>query len=253
MSVSLADLNSCLNRLLKPGDFRDYCPNGLQVEGRPHISTLISGVTASQDFLQAAIEKGADAILVHHGYFWKGEDPVISGIKKTRLKTLLDNDLSLFAYHLPLDAHPQLGNNAQLGEKLGFRTEADLDPLHKSRVGVWGYLEQPCSGETLASRISSTLDRKPFHIPGKAKIIEKIGWCTGSAQSYIELAHEAGVDAYITGEVSEQTVHFARETGMHFFAAGHHATERYGVQAVGQYLAEEFSIYHEFVDVDNPV
>jgi len=253
MSVSLAELHSSLNRLLKPGDFRDYCPNGLQVEGKSSIKTLMTGVTASQDFLEAAINKGADAILVHHGYFWKGEDPVISGIKKTRLKTLLEHDISLLAYHLPLDAHPQLGNNAQLGLTLGFRTEADLDPLHKSRVGVWGYVEEPCSGEILTARINSSLNRSPLHIPGKAKIIEKIAWCTGSAQSYIELAHDAGVDAYITGEVSEQTVHFARETGMHFYAAGHHATERYGVQAVGRYLADELDIHHEFIDIDNPV
>ena len=253
MSVSLAELHSTLNTLLKPDDFRDYCPNGLQVEGKAAINTLVTGVTASQTLIDSAIERGGDAILVHHGYFWRGEEPTITGIRKNRLKTILDNDLSLLAYHLPLDAHPQLGNNAQLGLKLGFRTEADLDPHHKSSVGVWGYLEQPCSGEELSARITEQLDREPLHIPGKAKQIEKIGWCTGSAQSYIEIAHEAGVDAYLTGEVSEQTVHFARETGIHFFAAGHHATERYGVQAVGQYLANEFGITHEYVDIDNPV
>jgi len=253
MTVSLAELQSALNELLKPQEYRDYCPNGLQVEGRESVGTLVTGVTASQALIDAAIEKGADAILVHHGYFWKGEDPVVTGIRKKRLKTLLDNDVNLFGYHLPLDAHPQFGNNAQLGLKLGFRTEADLDPLHKSRVGVWGTLEDPCNSETLVQRITDKLQRPPLHIPGRKEIIERIGWCTGSAQSYIELAHEAGVDAYLTGEVSEQTVHFARETGMHFFAAGHHATERYGVQAVGQYLESELGIKHEFVDIDNPV
>lgn len=253
MTISNAELLSALNEILKPDDYRDYCPNGLQIEGGESISTLITGVTASQALIDAALEKGADAILVHHGYFWKGEDPTIKGIRKKRLKTLLDNEINLFAYHLPLDAHPQLGNNAQLGLQLGFKTEADLDPQHKSRVGVWGQLEEPCSGEELGKRISEKLQRSPLHIPGKTARIEKIGWCTGSAQGYIDLAYEAGADAYLTGEVSEQTVHFARETGMHFFAAGHHATERYGVQAVGQYLENELGIKHEFIDIDNPV
>ena len=253
MPIPLTELQATLNSLLRPDDFRDYCPNGLQVEGRAEVSTLVTGVTASQALIKAAIEKGADAILVHHGYFWRGEDPVVTGIRKDRLKLLLDHDISLLAYHLPLDAHPALGNNARLGEILGFRPEADLDPVHKSRVGVWGVLEEPCSGAALAERIASRLRRTPLHIAGKAGVITKIGWCTGSAQNYIELAHAAGVDAYLTGEVSEQTVHFARETGLHFFAAGHHATERYGVQAVGEYLAETCGLKHVFVDIDNPV
>jgi len=253
MTVSLAEFQTTLDALLKPGEFRDYCPNGLQVEGRDSISTLVTGVTASQALIEAAVARGADAILVHHGYFWRGEDPTVTGIRRNRLKMLLDHDINLFAYHLPLDAHPQLGNNAQLGLKLGFRPEADLDPAHKSKVGVWGVVESPCSGEALASHIAQQLSRTPLHIPGSAKVIEKIGWCTGSAQNYIELAHTAGVDAYLTGEVSEQTVHFARETGMHFFAAGHHATERYGVLAVGQFLANELAVEHHFIDIDNPV
>jgi len=253
MPVALSELQVELNTLLKPGDYRDYCPNGLQVEGKASINHLVTGVTASQALIDAAVEKGADAILVHHGYFWNGEDPTVTGIRKVRLKTLLDNELNLFAYHLPLDAHSPLGNNAQLGKKLGFRTEGDLDPLHKSRVGVWGVLEEPCNGEELANRIKARLGREPLHIPGKTKVIEKIAWCTGSAQSYIDMAYEAGADAFLTGEVSEQTVHFARETGMHFFAAGHHATERYGVQAVGEYLAQELELTHCFIDIDNPV
>ena len=253
MPVSLAELNSALNELLKPHEFRDYCPNGLQVEGRDEIRFLVTGVTASQALIDAALEHGADAILVHHGYFWKGEDPVVTGIRRNRLKTLLENDISLFAYHLPLDAHPELGNNAQLGLNLGFQTEGDLDPLHKSRVGVWGSLDEPCNGQELSRRITDSLDRTPLHISGKAETIQRIAWCTGSAQSYIEMAFEAGADAYLTGEVSEQTVHFARETGMHFFAAGHHATERYGVQAVGRHLEKELCIEHQFIDIDNPV
>ncbi|MDG2174961.1 MAG: Nif3-like dinuclear metal center hexameric protein [Gammaproteobacteria bacterium] len=253
MAISMVEMQSALNELLRPNEFRDYCPNGLQVEGKAQIANLVTGVTASLALIEEAVEKGADAILVHHGYFWKGEDPTVTGIRKNRLKLLLDNDINLFGFHLPLDAHPKLGNNAQLGLKLGFSTEADLDPQHKSRVGVWGSLEEPCNGKELVERITNQLNRAPFHIQGEKETIEKIGWCTGSAQSYIELAYEAGVDAYLTGEVSEQTVHFARETGMHFFAAGHHATERYGVQAVGQYLAGEFGLNHEFIDIDNPV
>lgn len=252
MALSLTELTATLDTLLRPGDFRDYCPNGLQVEGRPHVATLVTGVTASQALIDAAIARGADAIFVHHGYFWRGENPTVTGIRKNRLKALLDNGISLFAYHLPLDAHPVLGNNAQLGLKLGFRTEGDLDPVNKSRVGVWGLVEEPCSGEALASRIATQLARPPLHVPGRAATIEKIAWCTGGAQGFIEMAHQAGVDAYVTGEVSEQTVHFARETGLHFFAAGHHATERYGVQAVGHHLAAEFGITHEFIDIDNP-
>ena len=253
MSVSLIELVKRLDSLLKPGEFRDYCPNGLQVEGAPEVKTVVTGVTASQDFIDAAIEQNADAILVHHGYFWTGEDPAIKGIKKNRIKKLLEHDISLLAYHLPLDAHANLGNNAQLGKKLGFVVEADLDPKHKSKVGVWGHLAEPCGANDLSERITRILGREPMHIPGEAKIIETIAWCTGGAQNYIKLAHDCGADAYLTGEISEQTVHFARETGIHFFAAGHHATERYGVKAVGDYLAQNLDIKHLFIDIDNPV
>jgi dinuclear metal center YbgI/SA1388 family protein len=253
MAISLVELSEALNALLKPAEFRDYCPNGLQVEGCSEITTLVSGVTASQALIEAAIEYQADAILVHHGYFWTGEDPTIKGIKKNRIKALLNHDINLMAYHLPLDAHPVLGNNAQLGLKLDFKTEGQLDPRHKSKVGVWGTLSNPCSAEALCKRVEKELGRQPFHIPGKSETINTIAWCTGSAQSAIELAYANNVDAYLTGEVSEQTVHFARESGIHFFAAGHHATERYGVQALGNYLAEQYSLKHHFIDIDNPV
>lgn len=253
MAISLTDMLGALDALLKPTEYRDYCPNGLQIEGRSQINKIVTGVTASQALIEAAIEQEADAILVHHGYFWTGENPAIKGIKKARIKKLLEHDISLFAYHLPLDAHAAVGNNAQLGMKLGFETEGQLDPKHKSKVGVWGNLKDACSGDELGSRIEKILGRTPFHIAGEAKIIKTIGWCTGSAQSYIELAHANDVDAYLTGEVSEQTVHFARETGMHFFAAGHHATERYGVQALGAHLASKFDVEHQFIDIDNPV
>ncbi len=253
MPVALRTLVAECNRLLRPDDFRDYCPNGLQIEGGALVSKIVTGVTASQALIDAAIAAGAEAILVHHGYFWQGEAPEISGMKKRRIKTLLENDISLLAYHLPLDAHPELGNNAQLAMQLGFSIQEDLFPKHKSKVGVVGELLEPCDAATLAERLQQRLQRSPLHIAGKASVIRSIAWCTGSAQHYIEAAQALGVDAYLSGEVSEQTVHYARETGIHYFAAGHHATERYGVQALGTYLAEHFSIAHQFIDIDNPV
>lgn len=251
--TSLQDIIAELDTLLQPGLFQDYCPNGLQVEGKDAVAVLVSGVTASQAFLEKAVERGADALLVHHGYFWRGEDPAVKGIKRARLRWLLSHDLSLLAYHLPLDAHPRLGNNAQLAQRLGFEVEGELDPRHRSRVGLRGRLAQPLTPDALARRLADELGRTPLHIPGRASPIRTIAWCTGAAQQYIEVAHGLQVDAYLSGEISEHTVHFARESGIHYFAAGHHATERYGVQAVGRHLAEKFGIAHEFIDVDNPV
>lgn len=253
MSISLDTVVQDLYSLLRPDDYRDYCPNGLQIEGRPLINKLVTGVTASQDFIEAAIMEKADAILVHHGYFWQGEKAEITGIKKQRIKTLLENEISLLAFHLPLDAHPEYGNNVQLGSLLDFKIINDLYPKQKSKVGLIGELIKPCSSEELGKQLHTKLNREPFHVPGKTDLIQTIAWCTGSAQHYIERAHDAGADAYLSGEISEQTVHFSREAGIHYFAAGHHATERYGVQAVGNYLAEKYSIEHIFIDIDNPV
>ncbi len=253
MSVSLDSVEKELQKLLHPDDYRDYCPNGLQVEGKSAINKIISGVTASQAFIEAAVAAGADAMLVHHGYFWQGEKAEITGIKKQRLKMLLENDISLFAYHLPLDAHPELGNNAQLGALLEFNITEELYPNFKSKVGVMGELARSFGVEEFKTHLQNKLMREAFHIPGKSETIKTIAWCTGSAQQLIERAYELGVDAYLSGEISEQTVHFARESGIHYFAAGHHATERYGVQAVGRYLAEKLSLEHEFIDIDNPV
>jgi len=253
MSINLETVVQELNSVLRPDDFRDYCPNGLQIEGRAQISKLVSGVTASQAFIEAAITAKADAILVHHGYFWQGEKAEITGIKKQRIKLLLENEISLLAYHLPLDAHPEYGNNVQLGDLLDFKITDELFPRYKSKVGVIGELNSPCDPDTLKLHLQKQLSREAFHVPGKAKIINTIAWCTGSAQNYIEQAYDRGADAYLSGEVSEQTVHFAREAGIHFFAAGHHATERYGVQAVGKYLADKYAIEHVFIDIDNPV
>ncbi len=253
MSVKLSDLMSYLDQRLTPERFRDYCPNGLQIEGKAEVSRLISGVTASQDLLDAAVEQGADAILVHHGFFWKGENSCISGIKKKRIKTLLEHDISLIAYHLPLDAHPEVGNNAQLAKLLGITVQGGLEPDNPLSVGNVGELAEAVSAAELAQRIASALQREPLHISGGEHLIKRLAWCTGGAQGYIEKAVELGVDAYLSGEISEPTYHSARENGIHYFAAGHHATERYGAKALGEELAQTFNLQHQFIDIDNPV
>jgi dinuclear metal center YbgI/SA1388 family protein len=251
--VHRVELEGELKRVLEPDAFKDYCPNGLQVQGRDDIEHIVSGVTASQALVRAAIDKGADAILVHHGYFWRNESPCITGLRYERIKLLLDAGISLFAYHLPLDAHSELGNNAQLAKRLGIQVEGGLEPGNPRSIGNVGRLAAATRGPDFARIIEQRLKRKPLHVAGSDRPIKRLAWCTGGAQGYIEQAIALGVDAYITGEASEQTVHIARECGIHFYAAGHHATERYGVQAVGHWLAEHFHIKHEFVDIDNPV
>jgi len=244
------ELVGYLDELLVPGKFRDYCPNGLQVEGRAEIMRIVAGVTASQDLLDAAVALHADAILVHHGYFWKGEDGRVTGIRRQRLATLLANDINLLAYHLPLDAHPELGNNAQLARLLGFVPESRFG---EQDIAWLGALAEPCDLSTLTARVSAVLGRQPLVIGGDDRMIRRIGWCSGGAQGYFEQAIALGVDAYLSGEISEQTVHLARESGVAYLAAGHHATERYGVQALAGHLARQFGIACEFVDLDNPV
>jgi dinuclear metal center YbgI/SA1388 family protein len=253
MSISLVDLLAHLEKTLEPGRFRDYCPNGLQVEGRETVTRLATGVTASQALLDAAIDWGADAILVHHGYFWKGEREPVVGMKRRRLGALISNNVSLLAYHLPLDAHPELGNNAQLGQLLGIEESSLLRPDDPSAVGNIGAFPAPIAARELCQKLEMLTGRSPLHIGDPSGQVARIAWCTGAAQSYIEAAIEAGAEVFLTGEASEQTVHIAREEGIHFIAAGHHATERYGVQAVGQHLATEFSLEHRFIDIDNPV
>lgn len=250
--ASRTDILAQLNEWLRPDDFQDYCPNGLQVEGRGEIRRIITGVTASQALLDQAIAAGADMVLVHHGYFWKGESQPVTGMKRRRLKTLLDCDLNLVAYHLPLDDHPEYGNNRQLGEVLDIRNARPLAGL------LWqGELSDPVSPEALATLISERLGRPALHVGPTAgegpDWIRTLAWCTGAAQGYIDKAVVAGVDAYISGEISEPTTHTARECGIHYYAAGHHATERYGVQALGKALADRFGIEHRFIDCDNPV
>ncbi|WP_417513600.1 Nif3-like dinuclear metal center hexameric protein [Marinobacter sp.] len=237
-----------LNEWLQPENFQDYCPNGLQVEGKSDVKTIITGVTASRALIEAAIAANADMVIVHHGYFWKGEDQRIQGMKRERLKRLLDNDINLVAYHLPLDDHPEYGNNRQLADILGIGNPQPLNGL------VWeGELHEAMSPEKFGLHIARALHREPLRVgDGKAEI-KRVGWCTGAAQGFINTAIDAGLDAYISGEISEPTTHTARECGIHYYAAGHHATERYGVKALGVALEKEFGTSHRFIDCDNPV
>lgn len=250
--VKINELASHCDDLLEVDRFRDYCPNGLQVEGKQQVEIIVSGVSACQALIDAAIERNADAILVHHGYFWKGEDARIVGMKRRRIHALLNADISLLAYHLPLDAHPVLGNNAQLAERLGIGIEGQFGH-EQPAIGLYGSLAEPTPINNFLSTVQKQLEREPLHIPGDLKHIQRIAWCTGGAQSYIGPAVELGVDLFLSGEISEQTTHIARETGTHYVAAGHHATERYGVQALGEHLAAHFGINHIYVDIDNPV
>lgn len=259
--IKLDELVRYTNDLLGIDKFRDYCPNGLQIEGRAEVNKLVTGVTACQGLLDAAIKEKADAILVHHGYFWKGEDQAITGLKRNRVKSLLDAGVSLLAYHLPLDAHPEFGNNARLAEILGLQKKgmfgnahsSSSDPDSSQEIAMVGELVEPVDGDTFARHIADRLQRSPLYIKGSGNPIRTIGWCSGAAQSYLEQAVALGLDAFLTGEVSEQTVHIARETGIHFYAAGHHATERYGAESLGQHLAGKFSLDVQFIDIDNPV
>ncbi len=253
MSVSLAQLTATFDRILEPSRFRDYAPNGLQVEGRAEVRRLVSGVTACQALVDAAIEENADAILVHHGYFWRNEAPVLTGMKRRRIAALLDADISLFGYHLPLDAHPEYGNNATLAARLGIRSEGPLHPDDASAVGNVGSLPAETPVAEFLETVATALDRVPLHVGDVNRRVRRIAWCTGGAQGYIEAAVAAGADLYLTGEASEQTVHVAREEGIEFIAAGHHATERYGVQALGEAVAAELGLEHRFIDIDNPV
>ncbi len=250
--MRLNDLITRLDDLLQPGRFADYCPNGLQVQGRGEVRHLVSGVTASEALIDAAIADGADAILVHHGYFWKGESPVVTGMKKRRLARLLAHDISLLAYHLPLDAHPQLGNNAQLALRLGLVREGPLFPSDSRAVGDVGVLPHTMTAAALSAHLAGVLGRAPLHIAGGPAEIRRVAWCTGGAQGFIEQAVAMGVDAYLSGEISEPTVHVARESGVHYFALGHHASERYGAMALGEWCARELGVTHRFIDIDNP-
>lgn len=242
------ELEYLINQKLNSNTLQDYAPNGLQVEGRQEVKHIVTGVTACQALLDSALAYGADAVIVHHGYFWKNETTVISGMKRQRLKTLLANDINLYAWHLPLDAHPELGNNAQLAAALDIQVTSSLDPL----VPL-GEFAVPISGDSLRLRLEHILGRSVLHCGDRGPpYIKRLAWCSGSGQSFIELAALVGMDAFITGEVSEQTIHIAREQGIHFYAAGHHATERGGIRALGEWLAQQYDFTVSFIDIFNP-
>lgn len=239
-----------LDELLESQRFSDYCPNGLQVEGVRDVRRIVAGVSASQALIDAAIERKADALLVHHGWFWRGEDGRITGFRKARMQSLLAHDINLFAYHLPLDGHPEFGNNAQLAKCCGWSTEGWFG---EQDLGCYGHVAAPCALPDLVQEISKQLHRQPLVIGDDSRRIERIAWCSGGAQGYFEQAVALGVDAFLSGEISEHSVHLARESRVAFIAAGHHATERFGVQALSSHLTECLGLECEFVDIDNPV
>jgi dinuclear metal center YbgI/SA1388 family protein len=250
--TSLRQLVDYCDTLLSVADYQDYAPNGLQVEGRGEVRRIVSGVSASQALIEAAIEYKADLLLVHHGYFWKGESPAIVGIKQRRIKALLQHDISLLAYHLPLDGHAELGNNAQLGRLLGITVEGRFGSGPDGGIAMWGRLQSPLSPVELVARVGERLGREPLLIEGGGQPVQRVGWCSGGAEGYLEEAAALGLDAYISGEIAEPTMHIARELGVHYLAAGHHATERYGVQALAYHLADHFAVENYFVDIPNP-
>ncbi len=243
------ELNNYCKTLLNIDSFKDYCPNGLQIEGKTEIKKIISGVSITLELIETAIAQNADAIFVHHGFFWKNEKPILIGAKRKKIALLLKHNINLFAYHLPLDAHPTLGNNIQLGQKLGI---TNMSPVKNSYV--WqGAFKTEITLDNLSSLLTKTLKRQPLTFSPKHKKIKTIAWCTGGAQSYLETAIELGVDAYLTGEVSEQSPYTAIENDIIFISAGHHATERYGVQALGQHLENKFSFDHHYIEISNIV
>jgi dinuclear metal center YbgI/SA1388 family protein len=252
MTTDRQTLLQAFDNLLQPERFKDYGPNGLQVEGKPRIRKIVSGVTASRALVEAAIAVQADALFVHHGLFWRGQDGCVTGWMKQRLALLLAHDINLYAYHLPLDAHPELGNNAQLGQVLGLRAErrfGDQDLGFLGMRAVGGGFGQ---ASDLAQHLESTLKRPVVLVKGGDGAIRKVAWCTGGAQGYFEAAIAAGANAFITGEISEPQAHYARECGVSFLACGHHATERYGAPAVAAHVAGQLRLDHAFIDIDNP-
>ena len=251
-TIHRQQLLSLLSDKLNPELVQDYCPNGLQVEGKAKIGKVVTGVTASQALIDAAIAAQADAILVHHGYFWKGEAATITGMKKNRLQALLQHDINLFAYHLPLDVHPELGNNAQLGQLLELPAIQPLTGIQPAGIVMQGRYPMANTLAQVAALLEQKLGRTVLSHSAGEQVVQQLAWCTGGGQGYIDAAAVAGVDLFVTGEVSEQTIHSSRELGIHFIAAGHHATERYGIKALGEWLATETGITVEFIDIPNP-
>ena len=251
--AKLQDIIQWCDQTLKSTEFKDYAPNGLQIEGKTEVRKILAAVTASQDAIDAAIRENADLLLVHHGYFWKGEAYPITGMRGKRIKSLIQHDISLLAYHLPLDSHPSLGNNAAIADLLELERIETLDPSERHPIGNIGYLNQPMPVEEFKTFVSEKLKFDVTHLPADKNMIEKVGFCTGGAQDFIVKAAEQGCDAYISGEVSERTFYEAKELGIHYFACGHHATERYGVQRLGQAISEQFDIEYVYFELNNPI
>lgn len=251
--AKLQDIIQWCDQTLKSPEFKDYAPNGLQIEGKTEVHKILAAVTASQDAIDAAIRENADLLLVHHGYFWKGEAYPITGMRGKRIKSLIQHDISLLAYHLPLDSHPSLGNNAAIADLLELERIETLDPSERHPIGNIGYLNQPMPVEEFKKFVSEKLKFDVTHLPADKNMIEKVGFCTGGAQDFIVKAAEQGCDAYISGEVSERTFYEAKELGVHYFACGHHATERYGVQRLGQAISEQFDIEYVYFELNNPI
>jgi dinuclear metal center YbgI/SA1388 family protein len=251
--MQLKQLCDFCDDFLSAQEFEDYCPNGLQVEASDEVNHIVSGVTASLDLIEAAIAVKADTLLVHHGYFWKGEAQVITGFKGRRIRALIENNINLIAFHLPLDVHAEVGNNVQLGKKMGWDIQDSFASIGTQDIVLQGMLPSVMTLEQLSESIESRLNTRVLSISASEKPVRTIAWCTGAAQNYIEQAAAHGVDVFVSGEVSEHTFHFAREAGIHYIAAGHHATERFGVQALAAVIGEKFGVRQQFIDIPNPV
>lgn len=251
--IQRKDLASYLEDFLKTAQYNDYAPNGIQIEGKESIKRIATAVTASEEVISKAVAWQADALLVHHGYFWRGEDPVITGMKRERIAKILNHDMNLFAYHLPLDCHRELGNNACLAKLFSFQSIRTHKVANVPDLLWSAELREPLSADKFAQLIATKLGRAPLHISGTDKMIHTLAWCSGGAQDYIQDASHLGVDAYLSGEVSERTYYQAKELGIHYYSCGHHATERYGIQALGEFLANKFDLEYFFIDSDNPV
>ena len=251
--ATLADIIQWCDSTLKSHEFKDYAPNGLQIEGKTEVNKIVCAVTASQTAIDAAIAQGADLLLVHHGYFWKGEAYPITGMRGKRIKSLIQYDISLVGYHLPLDSHPTLGNNAAISDLLELQNIEALDPTERHPIGNIGYLKSAMSPEAFKAFVSERLGFDAIHLPSDKSTIQKVGFCTGGAQDYISKAALQNCDAYISGEVSERTFYEAAELGVHYYACGHHATEKYGVQRLAKAISEQFNIEYSYFELNNPI
>ena len=251
--AKLNDIINWCNSTLKSSEFKDYAPNGLQIEGAQEVTKILCAVTASQDAIDAAIAQNADLLLVHHGYFWKGEAYPITGMRGKRIKSLIKNDISLVGYHLPLDSHPTLGNNAAIADILELDSIEPLDPNERHPIGNIGYLKTAISPQGFKTLLTDKLGFNAIHLPAEKDLIQKVGFCTGGAQDFIAQAAKMNCDAYISGEVSERTFYEAKELNVHYYACGHHATERYGVQRLAKAISEQFNIEYSYFELNNPI